>query len=181
MFTEAEIWTIGRTKNGMAALLRLPLSARCVPIYVEPSEAQVLLASLANARERPPRFPEFILELCRLTSLVPESVEIHRGNEKGVYRSIVNFVGADKRISLDSKTPDALAIAIRASIPIYLDEAISDTDSIGISVTEPNLSFASQITRLQAELSRRVEAEDYEQAAKIRDQIQQMEKKSKNE
>jgi len=93
----------------------------------------------------------------------------------------VNFTGTERRISLDLKTPDALAIAIRAGIPIYLDDAISDTDSIGLSVTESDLPFASQITRLQAELNRRVEAEDYEEAAKIRDRIQQMEERSKNE
>jgi len=181
MFTEAEIWTIGRTKNGMAALLRLPLSARYVPIYVDPFEAQVLLASLTSAGEHPPRFPEFIIELCRLTSLAPKSIEIHRGSKRRVYRAIVNFIGAGKRFSLDLKTPDALTIAIRAGIPIYLDDAISDTDSIGVSVTEMDLSPASQIPRLQAELSRRVEAEDYEQAAKIRDKIQQMEENSQNE
>ena len=165
----------------MAVLLRLPLSARCVPIYVAPSEAQILLACLANVRERPPRFPEFVIGLCRLTSLMPDSVEIHRSNKGGGYRSIVNFTGTERRISLDLKTPDALAIAIRAGIPIYLDDAISDTDSIGLSVTESDLPFASQITRLQAELNRRVEAEDYEEAAKIRDRIQQMEERSKNE
>jgi len=181
MFTEAEIWTIGRTKNGMAALLRLPLSARCVPIYLEPSEAQILLTSLANVREHPPRFPEFIVEICRLASISPKSVEIHRGNKKGVYRSIVNLVGAEKEFALDLKTPDALAIAIRSGIPVYLDDAISDTDSIGVSSAGSDLSFASQITRLQAELGRRVEAEDYEQAARIRDRIQQIEEKSKDE
>jgi len=181
MFTEAEIWTIGRTKNGMAVLLRLPLVARCVPIYIEPSEAQILLTSLAGTRESSPRFPEFIIELVRLTSLKPESIEIHPGDKKGIYRTIVNFVGANKRISLDLKTPDALAIAIRSGIPIYLNDVILDADSIGVSMAEPPLSFASQITHLQAELSRRVEAEDYEQAAKIRDRIQQIEKRSRNE
>ena len=164
----------------MAALLRLPLSTRCVPVYVEPTEAQDLLASLANARVHPPRFSEFIIKLCRLTSLTLKSVEIHRSNEKGTYRSIVNFADTNKQIPLDVRTSDALALAVRAGITIYLEDTIADTDSVEVSVAETNLPLASQIVRLQAELSRRVEAEDYEQAAKIRDRIQQMEEASKN-
>jgi len=181
MLTEAEIWTIGRTKNGIAALLRLPFSARCVPIYVDPFGGHVLFDSLTSAKEHPPKFPEFIIELCRLTSLAPKSIEIHRGNRRGFYRAIVNFARDNKQFSLDLKTSDALAIAIHAGIPVYLDDAIPNTDSIEVNVTELGLSTASQIPRLQAELSRRVEAEDYEQAAKIRDKIQQIEKNSEDE
>jgi bifunctional DNase/RNase len=181
MFIKAEIWTVGRTENGMAALLRLPSSAQCVPVYVEADEAQAILTSLAGVKERPPRLSEVLTSFSRAVSVKPESVEILRGTSPGHYRSVIHFSGNDSRFTLDSRTPDALAVAVRTGIPIFLEEGISEEDAIGVSMTETEMPFATQLSRLQDELGRRVEEEDYEQAANIRDRILQIEKRMRTE
>ena len=177
MFIKAEIWTVGRTEKGMAALLRLPSSARCVPVYVDSAEAQAILTSLAGVKEQPPRMTEVLNSFCKAVSIKPESVEIIKSGSPGQYRSIVHFTGNETRFSLNTRTPDALALALRAGIPIFLEENISEEDSISVNMAEPEMPFATQLSRLQEELSRRVDEEDYEQAAKIRDRIHQIEER----
>jgi bifunctional DNase/RNase len=181
MFIKAEIWTVGRTENGMAALLRLPSSARCVPVYVDNAEAQAILTSLAGVKEQPPRMSEVLSSLCKAVSVSPESVEILKSGSPGQYRSIVHFNGKESRFSLNTRTPDALALALRTGIPIFLEENISEEDSISVSMAEPEMPFATQLSRLQEELSRRVNEEDYEQAARIRDRIHQIEERIRSE
>lgn len=181
MFIKAEIWTVGRTENGMAALLRLPSSSHCVPVYVQTDEAQAILTSLAGVKEHPPSLAEVLTSFSRAVQVKPESVEILRGNSPGHYRSVIHFSGAESRFSLDSKTPDALAVAVRTGIPIFLEEGISEEDAIAVSMTETEMPFATQLSRLQDELGRRVEEEDYEQAANLRDRILQIEKRMRTE
>jgi bifunctional DNase/RNase len=181
MFIKAEIWTVGRTENGMAALLRLPSSSRCVPVYVDSGEAQAILTSLAGVKEQPPRLPEVLNSFSKAVSVKPESIEILKSGSPGQYRSIVHFAGNETRFSLNTRTPDALALALRAGIPIFLEENISEEDSISVSMAEPEMPFATQLSRLQEELSRRVHEEDYEQAAKIRDRIHQIEERIRSE
>jgi bifunctional DNase/RNase len=181
MFIKAEIWTVGRTETGMAALLRLPSSAQCVPVYVEANEAQAILTSLAGVKEKPPGLPEVFTSFCRAVSVEPESVEILRGKAPGHYRSVIHFTGEDTRFTLDSRTPEALAVAVRTGIPIFLEASISEEDSIAVSMTETEMPFATQLSRLQDELGRRVEEEDYEQAANIRDRIHQIEQRMRTE
>ena len=181
MFIKAEIWTVGRTENGMAALLRLPSSSRCVPVYVEPAEAQALLTSLAGEKEKPPRLPEVLNSFSLAVSVKPESIEILKGGSPGYYRSVIHFSGDDVRFTLDSRTPDALALAVRSGIPIFMEDSISEEDSINVSMAEPEMPFATQRSRLQDELGRRVEEEDYEQAAMLRDRIRQLEQRMQTE
>ena len=181
MFIKAEIWTVGKTDKGIAALLRLPSSARCVPVYVDSSEAQAILTSLAGVKEQPPHLSEVLNSFSRAVSVKPESIEILKSGSPGQYRSIVHFAGNESRFSLNTRTPDALALALRAGIPIFLEENISEEDSISVSLAEPEMPFATQLSRLQEELSRRVNEEDYEQAAKIRDRIHQIEERIRSE
>lgn len=175
MFIKAEIWTVGKTSSGIAALLRLPGSTRCVPVYLDNTEAQAILSALSGVKESPPRYPELFSSLSRALSVKAESVEVFKGGSPGGYRSVIHFSGKDSRFTLDARTPDALAIAVRAGIPIFLDDSIPEDDSIGVSMAEPELSVTAQLGRLRKELGLRIDEEDYEQAARIRDQINQIE------
>ena len=174
MFIKVEIWTVGRTEKGMAVLLRMPASVQSVPVYVEANEAQSILMALAGVQESPPRFPEFMIAFSTAVSAKPESIEILKGEIPGRYRAMVLFSSKDTRFSLDARTPDALAMAVRAGIPIFLDDMIPEEDGIGVSLAESDRPFATQLARLEGELNRRIDEEDYERAARIRDRINQI-------
>ena len=177
MFIKAEIWTVGRTENGLAALLRLPVSTRCVPVYLERDEAQSILASLSGLDDKPPRFPGLFSAYAAAVGIKPESIEILKTGSPGRFRAILHFSGEETRFSLDARVPDALSVAARCGIPIFLEDAIAEEDSIGVSMSDGDVPFAMQLSRLRTELHRRVDEEDYEQAARLRDRIKVVEER----
>ncbi len=181
MYIKAEIWTVGRTEYGTAALLRLPSSSRCVPIYLESPEAQAILEGLSGVRNSPRTPLELLVAMADTLSLCLESIEIASGEQAGEYMARLNYSGSDTKISLNARTADALALAVRCNTPIFLDEELTLNDSIGVSMAEPDLPFALQLERLHRELDLSVLAEDYEQAARIRDRILQIESRPQTE
>ena len=180
MFIRVELWTVGKTESGMTALLRLPDSARCVPVTVEPAEAQVLLTAQAGVNEDPPGWTELMSAFGLAVPVKPESVEILRSEIPGKYRAVIHFAGDRTRFSLNARTPDALALALRTGVSIFLDDSIPEEDSIAISVAEPEPPFATQLKRLKRELDLKVAHEEYEQAAGIRDRIRQIEERMRS-
>lgn len=180
MFVKAEIWTVGKTEAGLAALLRIPGSARCVPVIVEPAEAQILLSSLSGVSQTPPSWTELMAAFSTAVSVKPESVEILRSEIPGSYRAVIHFAGEQSRFTLNARTPDALALAIRSGVSIFLEDTIPEEDSIAVSMAEPEPPFSTQLKRLKKELENRVNEEDYEQAARIRDRILQIEERMRS-
>lgn len=90
-------------------------------------------------------------------------------------------------LELDARPSDAIALAVRFNAPIYvnsevLDEAGISTDPEPQDVQgtprsqepEPGQKELSQLEKLEVELNTAVETENYEKAAKIRDQISKM-------
>lgn len=175
MFTKVEIWNIGRTENGIAILLRVPVSAQCVPIYVEPHEAREILAALSCTREKPQSYTEFFAAFTAAVSAAPESMEIIKSNIPRQYCAIIHFVGKDTQFSLESQTSPALALAARLNIPIFIEETILEEDGAGMIISNSKTSSSAQMAHLREELALRVREEDYEKAADIRDRIKQIE------
>jgi hypothetical protein len=88
---------------------------------------------------------------------------------------------------IDSRTSDAIALAARFKCPIFTFESVMDTAGIeieegelsdveppsivGSEEKEPPLYTAKSIDELKTMLSEAIEQEDYEKAARIRDEI----------
>lgn len=105
----------------------------------------------------------------------------------GIFFSKLIFNKDGERIEVDSRTSDALAMAVRFNCPIYTMEFIMDTAGVELEEEESNeSSSAKKITRksekelsfdampsdeLNKLLTKVLEAEDYEKAAKIRDEL----------
>ncbi|MBI2416665.1 MAG: bifunctional nuclease family protein [Ignavibacteriales bacterium] len=92
---------------------------------------------------------------------------------------------------IDSRPSDAIALAIRMNAPIYVNDSVMDTASFLPSQEQPEFTEESQehldlpdtppvtssskeakLAALQEKLRLALEVEDYERAAKIRDEIQ---------
>jgi bifunctional DNase/RNase len=87
----------------------------------------------------------------------------------------------DQEISLDTRPSDALGIAVRARCPIFISEAVVDEAGIPISSitdqaekTEESVTDKSERERLEEDLRFAVEKENYEEAARIRDRIREL-------
>jgi len=113
--------------------------------------------------------------------------------EEGVFYSKMVCSNGDKEHSIDSRTSDAVAIALRFGCPIYIDNDIlekaqltntpSDVDLVSSGesgpLNEPSSKYSSlNNDELYKLIDDAVKTEDYERAASIRDEIEKRKKKN---
>jgi bifunctional DNase/RNase len=78
---------------------------------------------------------------------------------------------------VDARPSDAIALALRFEIPIFVDEKVMTEGSVMLDSTLPQSdeekgsSTKSQLEILQDQLQQAVIEERYEEAARIRDEI----------
>jgi hypothetical protein len=182
-----------QTQSGAYALILTEEKGdRRIPIIIGGFEAQAIVIKLENLN--PPRplthdlFRMFADEF-RISVL---EVFIYK-LEEGVFFSKLICNNGDKEISLDSRTSDAVALALRFGCPIYITEEILDKAGITInpastdevpgtsvdSILEPESSKYDSFSdeELYKMIDEAVRTEDYEKAAAIRDEIEKRKRK----
>ncbi len=180
MLVEAEIWTVARTDKGNAVLVKPIGSERAVPIFIGQLEAQSILIGLGNVpMPRPLSHDLFITMMEKLNATI-ERVDITELRDGTFYARIVLKQGL-KKIVIDSRPSDALGITVRVHSPLYIAEAIVEEAGIPINLIteqEPSIEMPDpaeiEKNRLEEELQKAVEDENYEEAARLRDKINQL-------
>jgi hypothetical protein len=161
---------------------------RKLPIVIGGFEAQAIAVALENMQPTRPLTHDLMKNLMSSFNLVLNEVLIHRIHE-GIFYSKLICQSPIETIEIDSRTSDALALAVRFDAPIYTFESILDSaglqmDENGpkpteveekksktkISGSKNDLSSLS-ITELQNMLESVLDKEDYIRAAQIRDEI----------
>ncbi len=198
MLVEAEIWTVARTDKGNAVLVKPVGSDRAVPIFIGQLEAQSILFGLAGVPVPRPMTHDLFISVLEKSSMSVERVEITDLKDRTFYSRLVIKQGL-KRIVVDSRPSDSLGIASRVHCPVFIAESIVDEAGVAVNlITEEEGSdgtpgmedmasttenFGDQPvesqsvderTRLEAALQRAVDEENYEEAARIRDRIQNL-------
>ena len=115
-----------------------------------------------------------------------ERVVIYR-MDKGIFYSYLYFKQDNNILRIDARTSDAIALAIRMHAPVYTYEDIienerarnaehTDTTFIGHDAPKDEESVQSynQLQRLEEDLQKAIESEEYELAAKLRDIINKL-------
>jgi bifunctional DNase/RNase len=184
-----------QTQSGAYALiLTEEKGERRIPIIIGGFEAQAIVIKLESLN--PPRplthdlFKMFADEF-RISVL---EVFIYK-LEEGVFFSKLICNNGEKEISLDSRTSDAVALALRFGCSIYITEEILDKAGITInqanaddtstsavdSLLEPGNSKYDTFTEeeLYKLIDEAVKTEDYERAALIRDELEKRKRKTK--
>ena len=180
MLVEAEIWTVARTDKGNAVLVKPIGSERAVPIFIGQLEAQSILIGLGNVpMPRPLSHDLFVTMMEKLNATI-ERVDITELKDGTFYARIVLKQGL-KKIVIDSRPSDALGITARIHCPLYIAESIVEEAGIAINlITEEDpkvdVPDPEQIERdrLEQELQKAVDDENYEEAARIRDKINEL-------
>lgn len=132
MLVEAEIWTIARTDQGNAVLVR-PLGAdSAVPIFIGQLEAQSILIGMGNVPMPRPLTHDLFISLFEKLDVIIEKIEITSLKE-GTFFSRIILKCRGRELIVDSRPSDALGIATRTKCPIYLDERIVDEAGVQLS------------------------------------------------
>ena len=201
MLVPAEVWTVAKAEQGNAVLVR-PLGLDvAVPIFIAPLEAQSILIGLGSVKmPRPLTHDLFITVLESLESSV-NRVEITALKE-GTYYAKLILDSSGSEIAVDARPSDCLALAVRVKCPIYIDEAVVDEAGISVKMVEeknrelkqeqggeqsgaegetPTVSEIAPVAQedemssLRKLLQAAIEEENYEEAARLRDRIREIE------
>ena len=202
MLVPAEVWTVAKAEQGNAVLVR-PLGLDvAVPIFIAPLEAQSILIGLGSVKmPRPLTHDLFITVLESLESSV-NRVEITALKE-GTYYAKLILDSSGSEIAVDARPSDCLALAVRVKCPIYIDEAVVDEAGISVKMVEeknkelktaeeaegdpsseaesPAVSEVAPVAQedemssLRKLLQAAIEEENYEEAARLRDRIREIE------
>ena len=182
-----------QTQSGAYALILTEENGdRRIPIIIGGFEAQAIVIRLENLN--PPRPLTHDLFKTFADEFVISIMEVFIFKlEEGVFFSRLVCNNGEKEISIDSRTSDAVALALRFGCPIYITEEILDKAGITVNPESVDNTTGSQVgSMLDPESSKydslsdeelyrmideAVKTEDYEKAAAIRDEIETRKRK----
>lgn len=174
-YVDVKVEALTLSQQGFALLLRQPGEDRVLPIFIGAPEAQ----SIAQALEGEP-FPRPLTHDLFKTVLEALDAEVVRVQivhveEQTFHANLVLLAGGDE-VELDARPSDAIALAVRFDAPIQVRQDIWESASTPFEVEGRHKDGASNARELlEKRLARAVEAEHYEDAARLRDELKRLE------
>jgi hypothetical protein len=172
--------------NSYAVILGEVGSIRRLPIVIGGFEAQAIAVALENMQPSRPLTHDLMKNFMTAFDIQLQEVYISDLQEGIFYSKLVCYTANDT-IEIDSRTSDALALAVRFGCPIYvnatvLDKAGNEMDAsendtaenplgevtAGNNTSDLSTLSMSELTELLNEV---LEQEDYIRAIDIRDEI----------
>ncbi|MCX7656452.1 MAG: bifunctional nuclease family protein [Treponemataceae bacterium] len=133
-FVKAEIWTIARTDQGNAVLIRPIGSEIAVPIFIGQLETQSILIGFGDVVVPRPLTHDLMLSILQRLQVELLRIEITDLKEGTFYARLVlhgDLIGPGD-FTIDCRPSDALALAVRKKCPVYIAEQV--VDEAGVSV-----------------------------------------------
>lgn len=166
-------------QNGAYALLL----AQCdgpyrIPVVIGAPEAQSIAIALEGIITPRPLTHDLFNTFAQAFGVKLTRVFIYRF-EDGIFSAELTFSDGDRSISLDARTSDAIALAIRTRAPIFTTAAILEETGFIIAEEEQDAAeetpaqpgedeeHAKSIAELEARLQELIDNDEYEEAARI--------------
>ena len=165
---------------------------RRIPIIVGGYEAQAIAIQLEGLNPPRPLTHDLFLNFARAFTIELLEVNIYK-LEEGIFYSKLTCNDGNNTVQIDSRTSDAIALALRFKCPIYTSEEIIEKAGIVIDfekdpkqssspsdpleaatehdITEPTDIKSQTLEELKISLEEAIRLEDYEKASVIRDEI----------
>jgi uncharacterized protein len=179
-----------QTQSGAYALILAEENGeKRIPIIIGGFEAQAIVIKLENLEPPRPLTHDLFKSFAEACGITVEQVLINKLRE-GIFYSEIICTDGERRFTIDSRTSDAVALALRFECPIYIEPQILNEAGIVMSSTseeeqpqgdpvqkkqpeEVSRSEYSDYTtdELKEMLTDAIAKEDYEQAAAIRDEM----------
>jgi len=181
-----------QSQSGAYALILGEMNGtRRLPIIIGGFEAQSIAIELEKIKTPRPLTHDLFKSFATSFNIVVNEVIINKFSE-GVFYAILVCTDGNIEMEIDSRTSDAIAIALRFHCPIYtfesimasagimIDEEMEKTQTSQKSSTihsnspedEEEASFSQlSLVELREMLQSAVENEEYEKASRIRDEL----------
>jgi hypothetical protein len=169
--------------------------SRRIPIVIGGFEAQAIAIALENMSPSRPLTHDLMKNICDAYGLELQEVIINDLLD-GIFFSKLVCKNDKETIEIDSRTSDALALALRFNCPIYtfeniiesagimtkemeeaeqfVEEEYDETEELEMELeelTKPKSIKEYSLDQLQVALDEALNNEDYEKAAELRDEL----------
>lgn len=157
---------------------------RRLPIIIGTFEAQAIALELESIKPPRPMTHDLLKNLVLSFNSDVNKVLINDLNE-GTFFAQIHYKKDNEEVELDARPSDAIALAIRFGAPIYVNKKVLDEAGIVTEETSAGhkTSAAGQkeqskeltkLEELEQELQMAIDTENYEKAAKLRDQLKKL-------
>lgn len=164
---------------------------RRLPIIIGSFEAQAIALEMEHIQPPRPMTHDLIKTVIEGLNAWVKQVVINDLKDGTFYAQVV-CENEGSEVALDARPSDAIAIAVRFNAPIYVNEHVlseagilaeeqeEDTPDLSesaptySSVDTPASDVSDPLISLQRQLDQAIAEEDYETAARLRDEIQRL-------
>ena len=176
--------TYSQSQTGSYALvLSEEEGERRIPIMIGAFEAQAIALHLEELQPPRPLTHDLFRSFALAYSIELKEVFINK-LEEGIFYSELVFFNGEDIVTIDSRTSDAVALALRFKCPIFTspeilkkagiimeDKSKDIADLVGEAEENKGGLSEKSAEELQEMLGQAIKSEDYELASKIRDEI----------
>jgi bifunctional DNase/RNase len=168
-----------------ALILKETNGKRKLPIIIGAFEAQSIALELEGMKPPRPLTHDLMRNIIDLFAVSLNEVCINELRD-GTFYAKLTIEGLSETQEVDSRPSDAIALAVRYGAPIFVGEEVlneagvisEDEDETEETLTKEETASVkkpvTKIEQLQTSLKEAIEKEDYEKAAKLRDDIRKM-------
>lgn len=161
--------------HGFAVILKDDINSKWLPIYIGPFEAQSIALELENQRAQRPGTHDLIKTIFDELNAKVLKVAIVNLKENTFFAIITVEINNTMK-EIDSRPSDAIAVALRTKSPIFISKNI--LTQAGMDVMPHEDPKGRKLKELQTRLREFIDQENYEAAAKIRDEINKTKQES---
>ena len=145
-----------------------------IPVTIGQTEARAIAMAVENVKPPRPQTHDLFHQSMLALGVALKEVVIHE-IVADRYHALVTWSKAGENFSVDARTSDAIALAIRFDCPIYTYDTLLDQAGYGITAKanpSENEGFINfPVNELEDMMEKALKAEDYENASRIRDAI----------
>ncbi|MDE6512661.1 MAG: bifunctional nuclease family protein [Muribaculaceae bacterium] len=170
----------GEITPGVYALILAEVNGPVrIPIVIAEADARSIAARMEHIILPRPRIHDLFASFSHAFGIAMVEVFIYKF-EDGVFHSEITFTDGERRVSFDSRTSDAIAIAMRTGAPIYttpelLHECgfVMQEEPAPADAPAPEAPAEPTLEELERLRDEAVANENYEEASRLTELINQ--------
>jgi len=169
-----------------ALILKEVNGNRRLPIIIGAFEAQSIALEMEGIKPPRPLTHDLMKNIIDTFGVSLQDVFINELRD-GTFYAKITIEGVSDSQEVDSRPSDAIALAVRYGVPIFVSDEVLKEAGIAAEAEEeeqgdtPKVDqpaamkkHASKLEQLQTSLKEAIEKEEYEKAAKLRDDIRKL-------
>lgn len=124
------------TRSGSPIVVLNDLDNRkALPIWIGSAEASAIIRKIENIPSSRPMTHDLFLDIAKQSEFLITKVEINDVDDQTYFSTIYMYnENLQKELQIDSRPSDAIAIALRADVPIFVSSAVLAAGSVSTDV-----------------------------------------------